>query len=653
MWRPHRAATLAAVLSIAFVSLVANTPQSAPDWRPDGPPLAASTDISRSPLRPDTLYLATQSGGVYRSDDNGRQWTLPGDELTSRTIRWVEADPANADTVWAGEDDPGNPAVWRSLDRGATWKLLTPSYKGELATLHPVGWPIAFAPSKATDVWIPSTSLNYRSRDGGQTWTDFRVPNQDAYLIAVHPQNPAIVWAAGAGQNHHLSRTDDGGRTWKAIGKGLEQRVTVLVARGGADPVLYAATGFNDFFKSVDNGETFTPVPSPVSGTQRILRLEFAPGTPSTMWMTTQAGLFKSSDGQRWTPSDRGTGRYLVTGLAFDPRDPNAVVSAVAGAGVYRSADGGSSWTLSNAGLGAGWIEKLYAHPGAPAVIAQTSVGTFVRDRSGIWTELSAPFVTGDKEVELDGFLFEGTSGVVWAHETADLWRSVDGGLKFVPADYKKSPTSIDGVSFRSLAQHPNNPKVLWAGTWTGRSAGTSVYKSTDGGREWRRSGKGLPTEAVTMLRSGAPDHVIALSGRRALYATSDGGASWAAIGSGLPDADVVQVIVDPSEPSRVFVVAGLSLFVSADRGAAFTKIGGTLEKERVRAFASAPDGMLFAGSFRGIFASRDSGTTWTALTGKLPNTDVRAIAVGGSPEARLWIGLAGGSVWSAPLPKR
>ena len=640
-------------LSIACASITTLTSQAGLDWRADGPPLASATDISRSPMQPDTLYLATQNGGVYRSDDNGKRWVLPGDELTSRRIRWVEADRSKADTVWAGEDDPGNPAVWRSLDRGVTWKLVTDSYKGELMTLHPVGWPIAFAPTKATDIWVPSTNLNYRSRDGGRSWTDFRVPNQDVYLVAVHPQNPDIVWAAGAGQNYHLSRTDDGGRTWKGIGKGLGQRVNVLVAAGGAQPVVYAATGFNDFFKSTDNGETFTPIPSPVSGTQRITRLQFAPGTSTspTMWVTTNAGLFKSPDGQQWTPADRGTGRYIVTGLAFDARDPNAIVAAAAGAGVYRTVDGGNTWTASNAGLNASWIEELYAQPGAATVIAKTSAGTFLRDRSGAWTELGAPFVTGDKEVDIPGFLFEGTTGAIWGHDAADLWRSAD-GVKFTAVDYKRS-RSVDSVGFKSLAQHPQNPKVLWAGNWTGRSEGTSVYKSIDGGREWRPSGKGLPIEAVTMLRTGAPDQVIALSGRRALFATADGGASWTAIGRGLPDADVAQVVIDPSQASRVFAVVGNSLFVSADRGAAFTKVGGTLEKERIRALAAAPDGMLFVGSFRGISASRDAGTTWTALTGTLPNTDVRAIVIGGAPDTRLWIGLAGGGVWSAPLPKR
>ena len=77
------------------------------------------------------------------------------------------------------------------------------------------------------------------------------------------------------------------------------------------------------------------------------------------------------------------------------------------------------------------------------------------------------------------------------------------------------------------------------------------------------------------------------------------------------------------------------------------------LEKERVRAVAISSDGLAFAGAFRGVFLSQDGGSTWTTINGSLPNTNVRALAIGGSADVRLWIGLAGGSVWSAPLPRR
>ena len=61
--------------------------------------------------------------------------------------------------------------------------------------------------------------------------------------------------------------------------------------------------------------------------------------------------LFTSADGERWTRTDRGTGRYLVKSVAFDPRDPKITIAAAAARALYRSTDGGETWTASNAGL--------------------------------------------------------------------------------------------------------------------------------------------------------------------------------------------------------------------------------------------------------------------------------------------------------------
>lgn len=76
------------------------------------------------------------------------------------------------------------------------------------------------------------------------------------------------------------------------------------------------------------------------------------------------------------------------------------------------------------------------------------------------------------------------------------------------------------------------------------------------------------------------------------------------------------------------------------------------LAEEDVETVAIAPDGRLFAGSFRGIFASRDGGATWSAMSDGLVHKDVRALAVGGAAgNLRLWAGTAGGSVYSTSLP--
>ena len=137
-----------------------------------------ASDVAVDPSHSDTVYVATHGGGVWRSDDGGATWTLPGDEMTSRQVNWVLADPGKSTTVWAGVEDAG---LWRSLDKGATWKSVRPNDD------QVTGARITFAPTQPASIWVPSTNLHHRSADGGKTWSEFRVGNQDAYAIAVSP----------------------------------------------------------------------------------------------------------------------------------------------------------------------------------------------------------------------------------------------------------------------------------------------------------------------------------------------------------------------------------------------------------------------------------------------------------------------------------
>jgi hypothetical protein len=113
-----------------------------------------------------------------------------------------------------------------------------------------------------------------------------------------------------------------------------------LVSDRATPPTLYAVTGAGALHKSTDNGEKFAPMTSPVSGTDDILKLILVPGATPRMWAATENALFVSADGERWTRTDRGTGRYLVTSVALDPRDPKRVIAVGGGAGGYRSTTG-------------------------------------------------------------------------------------------------------------------------------------------------------------------------------------------------------------------------------------------------------------------------------------------------------------------------
>ena len=623
-------------------------------WRPEGPPLGTVYDLAIDPADSARMYALVWNGGLWRSDDGGATWQLPSTELVGRSMVWLEIDRANPATLWAGEKNPGQPALWRSKDRGATWKLVRDRAAGVGIDMQPVGYRIAFAPTRPADVWVPSTNLHYRSRDGGKSWSDFRVPDQDSYAIAVDPQNPDVVYSAGhGGDKFHFSRSEDNGKSWKATGAGLGPGIQSLVADGAG--TLYALDRGHGLWTSRDRGETWSEMASPVSGNDDIWRLQIDPSNPRALWAATEDGLKKSVDGgATWSRSDEGVGRFLVRAVAFDPRQPRTMWAAVSGTGIFRSSDAGATWTASNGGLSGAWVEGLEGSPRNGTLFVRASVGLYRRDAAGAWSEVQSPFADGKKADP--GLFFDRRSpGVLWAFGGAQLWRSADDGRRWAEMKLKelKMRDLLKGktaqAEFGSFTQDPGDPKVLYAGAWSSNEPGLALSKSIDGGVNWKPAGQGLPGEAIDELLSEAPGVVYARVDD-ALYRTDDGAAAWRQL-SGFPSGELRRLVVDPSTPARLYAATKEGLFRSTDSGATWSRVAGGLEDEDVEDVAVAPDGRVFAGHFHGVSLSRDGGATWTSLGAGLPNSDVRALALYGSSPLRLAAGTAGNGVFSVELP--
>jgi len=620
-------------------------------WRSEGPFLGTVVDVAIDPANPDIIYAATGEGGVWRSDDGGQHWMLPGDDMVSREVEWIEVDPGTPTTLYAGVHNPGHAGLWRSLDRGKKWTTVRPD-----KTSYMLGQPIAFAASNPKIIYCPSTNLHYRSADGGKTWESFRVPDQDAYAFAIDPKNPKIIYAGGAASDHHsIRKSTDGGATWKVASNGLSDHSVKYLAIPRERPsTVYAAMGFGDLYKTDNGGESWKKLDLGLQGVDKLFSLDLDPHDPLTLFAGTEDGLRKSTDGgMTWSTVGGGLENWYCKGVAFHPKQKETMYAGTTGKGFFKSTDGGDTFEPSSAGLGGGWTEKIFAPAGnSGPVFAQLSVGLYRQDGPGAWTEIQAPFDPG-KEAEIDGIEFDRQSPKrLYAHKNAKWWRSEDSGKSWQPVEVPEPSMrdmikgKIAGPEFKSLVQDPADPKVFYAGgSWSKDMGGAPVHKSVNGGKKWEDAGAGI-TGNVSLMRSAAPGVLFAVAGKN-LYRTTDAAKSWTAVRPG----EITDFAVDPSKPDRLYAATKQGLYRSTDNGATWARVSNGIKDDEVEAVVVSSSGKAFCGTFHGVFLSADGGDTWTAFNDGLMNTDVRALAIAGGSSPRLYAGIAGGSVQSTEVP--
>jgi len=236
------------------------------------------------------------------------------------------------------------------------------------------------------------------------------------------------------------------------------------------------------------------------------------------------AGLFRSEDGgitwdemrglnrhasrKRWTP---GAGGLIAHTILLDPSDPRRMYVAISAAGVFRSDDSGRTWQPRNRGTRADFLPKKLPE-----------VGQCVHRLS------LAPGVPG--------LLYQQNHCGVYRSDTAgDSWTDISRGL---PSRF--------GFP---IAVHPRDPKTLWVLPLISDQMRTTpggclaVYRSTTGGRSWRKQTRGLPTRnahaivlrAAMSTDSCDPAGVYVGTQGGQLFGSRDEGRSWSVIAGFLP----------------------------------------------------------------------------------------------------------------------
>jgi photosystem II stability/assembly factor-like uncharacterized protein len=305
------------------------------------------------------ILVGTVGQGIMHSPDGGESWRRAGIEQgihSDAVVRCLINDPARPEVIFAGTDK----GLLRSDDAGHAWRRVESplsDYCVWTVAIHPTDPAIVFA---ATGT--PTPAAVFRSDDGGKTWQRLLVEVADSCEavgvprvtgIAFDPLLPSSVWVGIEVDGVRCSR--DGGDTWMAMNGAIPNRDVHSVAVSAGPPSSVFVVVNNDVFISRDDGGAWHSMRAPEVFPLPYCRgIAIRPDRPNTLFLAIgdstpgRTGMImRSTDtGQTWAsltlPVQPNSAMWV---LKIEPADPNLIFAASRYGYLYRSSDGGDSWT--------------------------------------------------------------------------------------------------------------------------------------------------------------------------------------------------------------------------------------------------------------------------------------------------------------------
>lgn len=552
---------------------------------------AAGGRVSRAagiPGDPSTYYAATASGGVWKSTDGGLSWKSVFDDQPISSIGSLAISPSHPNVVYVGSGEA--------------------NIRGNVAAGNGI----------------------YKTTDGGKTWTHVWKQEGQIGTMVVHPTNPDIAFAAvlgkafGPNPQRGVYRTQDGGKTWQQILKKDNDTGASDIVMDPANPLIL----FAGFWQA------------------RRTPWDLTSGGPGS-------GLHVSRDGgDTWKAlKENGLpeGIWGKVGVAIAPSNSNRVYALIEAedGGLYKSDDGGESWTLATASRlirqRAWYYTTLTVHPAkedevwfpqVPLLRTKDAGKTleFVKglhhgDHHDLWIDPKNPrrmISANDGGVDITT-----NAGETWYAPPLPISQfyhvSVDTSVPYRVAGSMQDWGTAQGPSM-------NTRGSIALGDWYGVGGGEAGYVVSDWSdpnivyageylgiitRHDRRTGESRNVSAWPDNPSGwggeqmkyrfqwtAPIHVsphdakVVYHGAQVIFRTSNGGQSW----------DVISPDLTRNDKSKQKWSGGP---ITGDNT-------GVETWATVFAIAESPKekGLIWAGSDDGrVHVTRDAGKTWSDVT--------------------------------------
>lgn len=367
------------------------------------------------------------------------------------------------------------------------------------------------------------------------------------------------------------------------------------------------------------NGLKFRSIgPALMSG--RIADIAIDPQNEHTWYVAVgSGGIWKTENsGTTWTSIFDNYGAYSIGCLTIDPSNNKRIWAGTGenvggrhvgyGDGIYLSEDGGKSWT--NKGLkNSEHISKIIVHPNDPKTV-------WVAAQGPLWSK-------------------GGERGVFKTTDGGNSWKKVLGGNEWTGAT--------------DLLIDPRDPNRLYAATWQrhrtvaaymGGGPGTAIYRSDDGGENWQKLSKGLPSQDMgkigLAISPQQPDVIYAaieLERRTGgVYKSTDRGASWEkqsdAVAGGTGPHYYQELVACPHNFDRIYLM-DVVIQVSNDGGRTFERQNTRFKHVDNHALAFRKNDPLYmlSGNDGGLYETFDEGKTWKFVA-NLPVTQFYKVAV-------------------------
>jgi photosystem II stability/assembly factor-like uncharacterized protein len=622
------------------------------------------------------IYIATDSGGVWKTTDGGATWTPLTDSLPSPNIGAVALDPANPSIVYAGTGNSQNQfsstgaGIYKSLDGGQTWTVLW----GGLFTNQAINRIVVPAPNL---LLVAGSAGMFRSIDGG----------------AHFGNNPPSF-----NNNSPV----------------LDSSVTDLDVDTASPSTIYASIVNSGVFKSTDSGATFsdsnnlftTNNGAPVSPAY----IAFAQSTKpdnQTMYVhvgfsSGKAGLFKSTNGGgNWSPISVNTGSdsgavqpgYSQT-VGVDPQDANRVFIGVRA--LYEATDGGAAGISAANRIDLNQVHAdqhalVFSPPShwtgpAPTRVYNGSDGgiatTANAGPNATWNCLNGSTACASGNGALATVLFRqidigrgslADNAYIYgaaqdlglsAHQAncpGTPWLQSGGGdgnsVSVDPLNSKHAIVALNGGLAQTIdggvTLQPNNsvpgaPGLVYFDPNGGRAYATAgdhgvqLYQSTDNANSFvlvhtfpaSITAIGISPADPNTMWVGLADATV----ENTSNAQAGTGANWLSHAiPNHPPAQVSGVAVDPVNAAQAIVVylaSATNVFRTVDDGASWTMISGDLPATRPNAVLIDPNTIshaILVATDNGVMRTRDLGRTWDSPGFALPNVHCTSIVIDSS----------------------